>query len=161
KPEVDCDNPQVTVSRQAQGDIEYLFAVNSSFDDQLGGMNAIKPGVATLKLPADGRPVYDAVLGGPAGEFKEAGKDLGATIRFGPGQMRVFARTARPIGAVQALVSAVGKDFTLAQDPLRAEIGAILTDAKGKVLVGSAPLEIRLIDPLGVVRYDLYRATER
>jgi hypothetical protein len=161
KPETDCDNPQVTVSRQAEGDIEYLFAVNSSYDDNLGGLNAIKPGTATLKLPADGRPVYDAVLGGPAGEFKEVDKDLSAKLRFGPGQMRVFARTARPIGGVQALASAVFKDLTLAQDPIRAEIGAILTDTKGRVLVGSAPLEIQLIDPLGVVRYDLYRATER
>src|SRR5262249_37187195 len=96
-----------------------------------------------------------------AEEFKAAGKDLAAPFRFGPGQMRVFARTARPIGGVQALTPVIFKDYTLPQDPLRVEVGAALTDAKGKVLAGSAPLQIRLIDPLGGVRYDLHRATDR
>ena len=32
KPVVDCDNEQVVISRQAQADIEYLFAVNATYD---------------------------------------------------------------------------------------------------------------------------------
>lgn len=160
KPELDCDNPQVAVSRQASGDIEYLFAVNASFDDGVAGMNSIRPATATLKLPGDGRPVYDAILGGAAEEFK-GDKTLAAAVRFGPGQMRAYARTARPIGGVQALTPVVYKDYTLAQEPVRVEVAAALADNKGRILSGSAPLQVRLIDPLGGVRYDLNRATER
>jgi hypothetical protein len=160
KPEFDCDNAEVAVARQASGDIEYLFAVNASFDDGVNGMNSIKPATATLKLPGDGRPVYDAILGGAAEEFK-GDKVLSAAVRFGPGQMRAYARTARPIGGVQALTPVVVKDYTLAQEPVRVEVAAALADSKGKILAGSAPLQIRLIDPLGGVRYDLHRATER
>jgi hypothetical protein len=160
KPEFDCDNPEVAVSRQASGDIEYLFAVNATFDEGVAGMNSIKPATATLKLPGDGRPVYDAILGGAAEEFK-GDKALTAAVRFGPGQMRAYARTARPIGSVQALTPVVHKDYTLAKEPVRVEIAAAIADTKGKILAGSAPLQIRLIDPLGGVRYDLHRATER
>jgi hypothetical protein len=34
-------------------------------------------------------------------------------------------------------------------------------DDTGRLLSGSAPLRVRVIDPLGGVRYDLYRATDR
>jgi hypothetical protein len=158
-PVLECDNPSVIVSRQARGDFEYLFAVNAGYDAGVGGMNAIKTGTAKIRLPADGRPVYNAVVGGPAAGLKPSGNKLAGEFRFGPGQMRVFARSARPIGGVQALTPAVLKDYTLAQEPVRVEVGAVVTDARGRVLSGSAPLHVRVIDPLGVTRYDLYRAT--
>src|SRR5262249_24701145 len=97
-------------------------------------------------------PPYDAVRGGPGAT---------GTLRFGPGQMRAWAKTAKPIGGVQALPAAVTIDPTQTKDPIRVEIGAVLMDADKRVLAGSAPLRIRVIDPLGVTRYDLYRATER
>jgi hypothetical protein len=161
KPVLECDNPAVIVSRQGSGDVEYLFAVNASYDAGVGGMNDIKPAMATFRLPADGRPVYDAIHGGPADAFKVADKHLAGSFRFGPGQMRVFARTARPIGGVQALTPVLFKDFTVAKAPLRVDVGATVADARGKPLTGSIPLRVRLIDPLGVTRYDLYRATKR
>src|SRR5262249_2572476 len=142
-----------------RGDVEYLFAVNASYDASAGGMNSVGTGRAKIELPADGRPVYNAVLGGLDKEFKEAGKKLSGQFRFGPGQMRVFARTARPIGSVQALTPTVLKDYTLAENPIRVDVGAVVADTKGKVLAGSIPLRIRVIDPLGVTRYDLYRGT--
>ncbi len=87
------------IARQAQGDIEYDFAVNASWDEREGTLLSIKPVTAMLALAADGRPVYDAVRGGTVVEFK--GKP-GGTFRFGAGEMRVFARTARPIGGVRS-----------------------------------------------------------
>jgi hypothetical protein len=151
----------ITATRQAAGDIEYLFAVNATHDPQGDAMLGIKTTTATLGLEADGRPVYDAVRGGPIKEFAVRGKVLEAQFRFGPGQMRVFARTARPIGSVKAAAPVLHRDYTQQQAPIRLDIAAALLDAKGGLLSGSAPLRIRLIDPQGNVRYDLYRATDR
>ena len=82
-------------------------------------------------------------------------------FHFGPGEMRVFARTARPIGGVQVHTPVLFRDFSVADAPVRIEAAATLVDDQHSVLSGSAPLQIRLIDPLGQVRYDLYRATDR
>src|SRR5438874_8477562 len=65
-----CDVPTISATRQAAGDVEYLFAVNATGDptntkDRL----ALKAAEATITLPADDRPVYDAIVGGPA-DFK-------------------------------------------------------------------------------------------
>jgi len=160
KPVFDCDNPGITAHRQAEGDIEYLFAVNSTFDENLNTWNAFRSATATIGLPADGRPVYDPILSRPITEFRRDGDMLKATLRFGPGQMRVFARTARPIGGVAALTPAVTIDYTANEKPIRVEIGASLLDNAGAVLSGSAPLHIEVVDPLGQTRYDLYRATK-
>ncbi|MBI3856813.1 MAG: hypothetical protein HY293_14085, partial [Planctomycetes bacterium] len=148
-PVMACDNPEIIASRQSLGDIDYVFAVNASYDEAAGGMNSIRPAQATIQIPGT---LYDAVRGGPG--------ETGA-LRFGPGQMRAWAKTSKPIGGIQALPAAVFNDTTLAKDPIRVEIGAILLDADKRVLAGSAPLRVRLIDPLGATRYDLYRATER
>jgi len=161
KPVFECDNPGIVATRQAAGDIEYLFAVNAEYDFQAGGKLSIKPAVATVAIPDDGRPVYDAVRGGSVPELKKGKGKLQGTFRFGPGQMRVFARTARPIGTVKALTPVLHRDLTADKAPLRVDVGAVLLDAKGRVLSGSAPLQLRVIDPLGVTRYDLYRATRQ
>ncbi len=161
EPIYECDKPSIVPARQAMGDIEYLFAVNATYDDGLGGMNAIKPAEATITVPADGRPVYDAVRGGVAPEFTRKGRDLTARIRFGPGQMRAFARTTRPIGGVQVGTPTLFRDYTVTEAPLRVNVTATLVDEERRLLAGSAPLRVRLTDPLGVTRYDLYRATDR
>jgi hypothetical protein len=148
-PVLACDHPEIIASKQTLGEIDYLFAVNASYDTTAAGHNTIRPAVATIQIP--GR-LYDAVRGGPG---------VTGALRFGPGQMRAWARTARPIGAIQALPAAVFTDAVLPKDPIRVEIGAVLMDSDRRVLAGSAPLRIRLIDPLGATRYDLHRATER
>jgi hypothetical protein len=150
----ECDNPGITATRQGAGDIEYLFAVNAACDWN-GPSNNTKAAVAAIALPADNRAVYDAVRGGPVAELKD-GK---GQFRFGAGQMRVFARTARPVGGVKVSMPQVERDYTAAQAPLRVEIAGALLDNAGGVLSGSAPLRIVVRDPLGNVRYDLYRAT--
>src|SRR5439155_23637339 len=43
RPVFECDNPELICTRQASGDVEYLFAVNASYDEKAGGMNSIKP----------------------------------------------------------------------------------------------------------------------
>lgn len=144
-----CDNPEIIASKQSQGDIDYVFAVNASWDAAAGGMNSIRPAVASIQIPGN---LYDAVRGGPGA--------LG-TLRFGPGQMRAWARTPKPISGIQALPAVVTNDTTQSRDPIRLEIGAVLLDTDKRVIAGSAPLRVRIIDPLGAVRYDLYRATER
>lgn len=161
KPVFACDQPGIVASRQATGDIEYLFAVNATYDPAVGGLNAHKATVATIGLAADGRPVYDAVLGGSAAGFNVTADLQSGEFRFGPGQMRVFARTTRPIGSVQALTPVVKRELTKAENPLTVEIAAVLPDEKGRVIAGSAPLEIHVIDPLGAIRHHVYRATDQ
>jgi len=159
KPVLDCNVPTVFATRQAAGDIEYLFAVNATPDPtDEKAMNAIKAVTATITLPNDGRPIYDAVRGGAVSELKGGTK---GTFRFGAGGMRVFARTARPIGGMILAPLAVHTDYTQAKEPVTLQTTATLVDEKNLPLYGSAPLEITLTDPLGAVRYDLYRATEQ
>jgi hypothetical protein len=160
RPLIGCDQPGIVVTRQAWGDIEYLFLVNASYDAVAGGTNAVRANTAVIALPADGRPVYDAVLGGPVTWLRTVGDRLAGNYRFGPGELKVYARTARPIGRVQALTPVVHRDFTSTTQPLEVEVGAALLDTQGRVLAGSAPLQIQAYDPLGTVRYDLYRATK-
>jgi hypothetical protein len=154
RPVFECDEPGIVAARQAAGDIEYLFAVNAACDLD-GPRNNTRAAATTITL-TEGGAVYDAVRGGPVPEFKDGPK---GTFRFGAGQMRAFARTARPIGGVKAAKPVVHRDYTKTHEPLAVEIGATLLDASGGVLSGSAPLRVRVTDPLGGCRYDLYRAT--
>ncbi len=158
-PLLDCSEEEVLVSRQASGVIEYLFTVNACYDSNLAGHHSLRPTTATVKLLADGRPVYDAIRGTPENAFKPEGDALVATFRYGPGQMRVFARTRQPIGKVLTTTPEVRRDYTDENDPLSVEIGAVLQDAKGRILAGSAPLSIQVLDPAGNVRHALLRAT--
>ena len=168
KPEFECDQPGIVATRQAAGDIEYLFAVNATHDPRGNPQLGMMATSATISIPDDGRPVYNAVLGGPAPEFKKKRSwgrgsrqgTLTGTFRFGPGAMKVFARTARPIGSVRAARPVVHRDYTLSNMPIRLDTGATLLDNQGRLLSGSAPLRLRVVDPLGVTRYDLYRATK-
>ena len=160
-----CDNSMIVGGRQVEGDIEYLFAVNATVDEsrleKIEDMNAIKAATATISFADDGRPVYDAVRGGLCSEFTRKDAALTASLRFGAGQMRAFARTARPIGGVQVFTPVITRDMAREKMPVQLSLAATLVDVQKNVLSGSAPLRIRVIDPFKVVRYDLYRSTAR
>ena len=49
---------------------------------------------------------------------------------FGPGQMRVWARTARPIGGVQVAAPVVTRELALEKEPIKLDIGATIVDDK-------------------------------
>lgn len=156
-----CDVPTICATRHAVGDVEYLFAVNATGDpanttDRL----ALKGTAATIALPADGRPVYDAVFGGPVEDFKESAGKLSANFRFGPGQMRVFARTSRPIARVRVAAPMVRRELVKETEPIRLEVAASVVGTGHQLLSGSIPLHIRVIDSLGVTRHELYRSTQ-
>lgn len=179
--------PTITVTRQAAGDIEYLFAVNVTPDPNAKNEkgepvnNGLLATDATLKIPpgiGNPRPVYDAVQGGilfahdspdrlPTWQtFKETvvsiwpSPGLEARVRFGPGQMRAFALTARPIGGVKLAQPIVSTDLVLEESPITLTLAASLVDNAGGILSGSSPLHVRVIDPLGATRYELYQATK-
>ncbi len=160
-PVIESSNPEIAAARAAYGDIEYVFAVNVKYDEAEGAMNSIKATTATISLPDDGRPLYDAMIGGPAQGFAKAGGKLTANFRWGAGQMRAYARTARPIGGVAVATPVVSYDLTQTESPIALHINAVLLDAQNGILVGSAPLQITVTDPLGAVRYDLFRATDQ
>jgi len=160
-PVIESSNPEIAAARAACGDIEYIFAVNVKYNEAEGEMNSIKPTTATISLPDDGRPLYDAMIGGPAQGFAKAANKLTADFRWGAGQMRAYARTARPIGGVLVATPAVTCDLTQANSPLSLNINAVLLDAQNGILAGSAPLQITVTDPLGAVRFDLFRATDQ
>jgi len=155
-----CDNRGIVATRQAAGDVEYLFAVNAAFDYERNVHNGITATQATITLDAGGRPAYDAVRGGLVPEFKPAGNALSGTFRFGAGQMRVFALTARPIGGVKVAAPVLRRDYTTEDAPIELQLGATVLDDQGGVLSGSIPLRVRVVDPLGKTRYELYRATK-
>lgn len=161
QPPLTSSEPGIVVTRQSSGDIEYIFAVNATHDPAGDPMLGIKAVTATLGVPDDGRPVYDVVHGRLAPEFRKQGGQLQGEFRFGPGQMRVFARTAHPVGAVKAAPPLVCRDYTRVEAPLTVELGAAVLDAQGGLSGGALPLRIRVQDPLGSTRYDLYRATDR
>ena len=161
-PLLGCSESEIWASRQADGDVEYLFTDNAKMDrfySSLSNYDVLAPATTTLRLPNDGRPVYDAVLGGKA-PFIAQGKELTATLSYGPGQLRVFARTARPLGGVHVLTPVMAIDSLNEHAPLTLHCNATVVDTAGQVLNGAMPLRIVITDPLGDVRYDLYRATE-
>lgn len=159
-PPLASSEPGIVVTRHAAGDVEYLLAVNATHDLSGDPMLGVKSVTATLRLPDDGRAVYDAVHSTPAQYFKRRSGALEADVRFGPGQMRVFARTARPIGSVRIATAVSHRDFSQAQSPLAVETGAVVEDAGGGVVAGAIPLRIVVRDPFDQIRYDLYRAAE-
>ncbi len=164
KADLDVDNSSVFANRHVSGDFEYLFTTNATFDyNKPGDYIAIKGASANITMPVDGRPIYDAIHGGLVPAFaKPAKKSLATTALFtyGPGQMRVFARTARPIAGVEVTKPELYKDYTLTNNPVQISFTARIVDAKNATLNGIAPLQVRLIDSLGAVRYDLYRASQ-
>ena len=162
KPVFECDNSGIVATRQAAGDVEYLFAVNAAFDYQVNTWNAMAPmAQAEITVDAAGRPAYDAVRGGAVAELKKKGKSLTGTLRFGPGQMRVFALTARPIGSVKTAAPVLVRDYTLTDSPITVHVAASVLDDKGGLLSGSIPLQVSVIDPLGKTRHEVYRATRQ
>lgn len=152
RPIFQCDAPGIVATRHAEGDIEYFFAVNATPDPNSSQRNAMTTATATIELPAQGKTVYDAVRGGPA-----KAKDQ---YDFGNGEMRVWAVTARPIGAVSVATPVVSHDLTRTEMPISVRVAATLLDHKGAVLAGSAPMRIQVLDPRGETRYDLHRATK-
>jgi hypothetical protein len=163
RPIFDCNVPTIFATRQAAGDIEYFFAVNASGDpgkkdDRL----SLGAAVARITLPPGPGRIYDAARGGPVPEFHNpAEPEPGrcGRFRFGPGQMRVFARTARPLGGVRLATPLLSRKLSDERSPVTLDISATLIDDKGRTLSGSAPLLVRVVDPLGVTRHQLYRAT--
>ena len=166
KSALESDSPYIAVTRQAAGDVEYLFAVNVAYDeafrDAKGNVdpNALKASKATLTLADDGRPVYDAVVGGPVESLKKADGKLAREFRFGPGQMRVFARTTKPVGNVRVSSPTIARDLVLDRQPVRLDFAVTLVDKDGRVVSGSVPIEVKVTDPLGTVRHEVIRATK-
>ncbi|OPZ30411.1 MAG: hypothetical protein BWZ02_00796 [Lentisphaerae bacterium ADurb.BinA184] len=158
RPVFECDQPGIVATRQAQGDIEYLFAVNATHDLEGDPQVGVKAVTARIELPGDGRPVYDAVHARPEPGFAAAGGRLGGSFRFGPGQMRVFARTARPIGGVRVAAPIVHRDLAAAGNAVSLAVSAVVVDTAGGALGGAVPMRVRVLDPQGTPRYDLYRA---
>ena len=159
-----CNEPGIMARRQGAGDIEYLFAVNAAFDYKVNTWNALRAATATIGIQTNGRPVYDAVRGGTLVEFGNTKVDqngvITASYRFGGGQMRVFALTARPIGGVKVGTPRLSLETIRDQSPSNVTFTSVLLDNAGGLLAGSAPLRIVVTDPLGVERYRLFRATE-
>ena len=156
-PTMECDQRTVVTSRQALGDVEYLFATNATPDEKSTTLLAIKPALATLSVADDGRPIYDAIRGKAASEFAAKDEGISATIRFGAGQIRAFANDPPNRGCTRSAPRSCGAIVATPDNPLHVEVTAMVTDTSGKILSGSIPLRVVLVDPLGVTRFDLFR----
>jgi len=157
-PAFGSDNPLIAPGRQVRGEIEYILAVNYAYamDKEKGGVGIPVKTTATITMTDDGRTTYDAMKSGEVKLNKGAVK-----VDFAPGDMKVFARTARPIGGVLVFAPVFNTDLTReGAAPISMTLAAALMDDKGKAISGTAPLQIVVKDPAGKVRYDLFRATE-
>lgn len=159
KPPLTSSEPGIAVTRQAAGDIEYLLAVNATHDPQGSPQLGMKATQATLGFSDDRRPIYDAIHGGLVSGLVRKDTQVQREFSFGPGQMRVFARTAHRIAAVKIATPLLHRDYTQNESPLQLALNITLLHDKG-ILCGSAPLRIRVIDALGAVRFDVHRATD-
>ena len=121
--------------------MEYVFAVNATWDDQVTNAPhlAIKGAKAVIGFPADGRALYDAVRGGAVAEIKGAK----GPFSFGPGEMRVVARTAQPIGGVQVQTPVVFRDLSAASAPIRVTLAASVVEEMSSVKMHSPLPRIR------------------
>jgi hypothetical protein len=172
RPIVETDVPTIIATRHVAGDVEYLFLVNATPDDEAtdakGNPERVTPKAveATITLYDDGRSIYDALTGGHAPEFtRNVGKNviLSHKVRFGPGEMRVFARTLHPVGFLGGIKLArpvLTRDLVLEKEPIAVTIAGTVTDQRGEILCGAFPLHILVIDPHGVTRHELFRATD-
>ena len=166
KPPLECDVPSIIVTRQAAGDVEYVFAVNATYDGAKGEKNALRATKAKLRIggapPGEkGTQVYDALVGGPVPKLKSDGNgSLTGEFRFGPGQMRVFARVLRPIHQIVVTMPVVTRDLSREKDPIRVEFAASLVNRDNVIINSSVPFRVEVTDPLGAMRYELYRATK-
>jgi len=155
-PAFESDNPMIAPGRQVRGEIEYIFAVNFAMvKEKVAVGNPVKT-TATIKLADDGRATYDPLTA------KEIKLSKGSVkVDFGPGDMKVFARTARPIGGVLVFAPVFNTDLTRENaSPISMTLAAALVDNKNNAISGTAPLQIVVTDPNKVVRYNLFRATE-
>jgi hypothetical protein len=159
-PVIECDEAGISATRQAAGDIEYLLAVNAAHDEKAEDPHlGVRAAEARISLPDDGRPVYDVTAGAPAKGFAKKGGKLTATFAFGTGDIRILARTTRPIGGVTVSAPALHHDYTVENAPYTARFAVSLLDADGSLLNAAVPLQLVVRDPAGAARYELFRAT--
>ncbi|MEI6518440.1 MAG: hypothetical protein WCO98_00105 [bacterium] len=165
-PAFESDVNTIAAGKQVRGDIEYIFAVNytpeAGYSIPAGGYGIPVAAKANIALPNDGRSIYNAISGGLTAFSAKKGQAMTtAALDFGPGQMMAFARTARPIGGVNVGAAVINRDLTRDSNLQTIDFSATLQDTQKNVIAGTAPLQIKVIDPLGVVRYDIYRATDK
>ena len=162
-PAFDSDITTLAAGKQIRGEIEYIFAVNFTpepgYGLNTGGYCVPIAAKANISLPNDGRPIYNAITGGQT-TFTKNGQKMTASLHFGPGQMLAFARTMRPIGSVTVGAPVINRDLTRDKNLQNIDFNATLLDTQNNILAGTAPLQIKVVDPLGVVRYDIFRSTD-
>jgi hypothetical protein len=171
-PIIETDVPTIIATRHVSGDVEYIFLVNATPDDDAadakGNPERVTPKAvgATIALADDGRLTYDADVGGSVPELGTASKGakVSGAFRFGPGAMRVFARTTRPIGAlggIRLAKPALQRDLVQEKSPVTVHFAGSVVDDKGEILSGAIPIYVLVLDPLGAARHECFRATEQ
>ncbi len=159
-PPLQIDGGLLSVTRHELGEVEYLLAVNATPTPGAADKLAVTPVTVRLALPADERPLYDAVAGALATGWQREGDQWRAELRLGAGQMLVLARPRAAIGQV-----AVGTPELLilpeqVHQPRTLRLSAAVLDEQQRLIAGTIPLRVQVIGSDGAVRYDLYRAAD-
>ena len=162
----------MAVGHQTRGDIDYVMVVNFTPIDSYDGMlqdNGNPIGIggavdATTNLTftnVNNRAIYEAREGVQIVAAGQSGAEYTLNnVNFGAGDMKIYVLTARPIGGVQVGTATVSSDFTRAENPIRLKFAVSLADNDGRVISGTAPLQIVVTDNFGVERFNIYRSTE-
>ena len=152
------DNRSIIARRQKSSEIEYLFLVNAASAPTAADPLGLAPTSASIRITTGGRPLYDALASAPAVDMKSRAGFAEGSLKFQPGQMRVFAVTVRPIAGVRITAPEIKQDTDL-HVPTMLNFTAYLADDQGEPITGAAPMELRLLSPSGEERYRLNRAT--
>lgn len=160
-PIFECDQPGIIATRQVSGDVEYIFAVNASYDETSTEKHAIKAVEAKITL----KRLYKELGRGVA--------QLEQPIRFGPGEMRVFFGTRQSIRTILSRpevrstltgeTPAISLNFDasswqgITDPPVPASFHSQVSPSR---LSGSVPLIIEIFDASKNERFSLYRATD-
>lgn len=164
-PIVDCDIPTIIATRHVSGDVEYIFLVNATPDDDAadtkGNPERVTPKAVEANITLPGQTIYDALTGGGVPELDPNQPVRRARFRFGPGEMRVFAIVPRLISHIKLAAPVVTCDLVAEKAPATVKIAATVVDYTGEIVSGSMPLHVVVLDPLGTRRHELFRATDQ
>jgi WD40 repeat protein len=155
-PMVDCDEPTTWLSVLRSGEARYIFATNVKLLPHppmdlhrfSGYENTRMPTRTPLRLRDDlrGMAIYD-VLAGKRVEPDENG-EIVADFSIFPGA--IFALVPKPVESIELQGAASAE-----RDALHLRVS--VNDADQSPIAAAVPLEVRVIDPAGSVRYALYR----
>ncbi|MCM8803421.1 MAG: hypothetical protein NC827_09000, partial [Candidatus Omnitrophica bacterium] len=157
--EIDCNSPNIFVFTHNFGDINYIFLVNVSYDFSKSHRLALRNESGEIKVKdTENFKIYNLFTNKEV-EVKEEKGYKKWEEEFGPGHMKIYAILKNPIDKIIIYDPELEINYTK-QPPIILNILSSVINVKGELINSPIPLKIKVIDPTGYIRYQLYRSTE-